>query len=460
MEHNKSFSLSLQKEMEKRDLSMDSEINKAFKELKLKSLLRSSGIKKHKGYPTISLLYLIVLLPFFKKYLSYLWINNCFIKQYEAQKDTYYRFLNHERFNWRTFIYFLALRIIARCDDVPLEQKVLIGDDSISPKTGKNMELVSYHFDHKTRRSTLGNQFLQLAYHNGINLFPIDVAFHTSKNRPNNKTRSMDKRTNGWRRRQETFKKKTDLLVEMLDRAWRHGIDASFVLFDSWFAYDVIISRILNIGYGVICRLKRGRTKYTYQGQSFTLKQLWHQIAKKNTQWLERFKVKAVCVNVTLPRSGEVRILFVSDGKKQWHAFLSTDLELDASAILTYYARRWAIEVFFKDAKQMLYLGKEQSETFDAIVACYSIVMIRYLLLVYILNKYNLTGPMGPLFRELVESHLQLALAEKMWAYVKELMITSSQLFWPEMEPDKFLHLLDIVEDAITNQVQMLTAKL
>ncbi len=63
------------------------------------------------------------------------------------------------------------------------------------------------------------------------------------------------------------------------------------------------------------------------------------------------------CVNVTLPRSGDVRILFVSNGKKQWHAVLSTDLELDPSEILTYYARRWAIEIFFRDAKQMLYLG-------------------------------------------------------------------------------------------------------
>ena len=108
----------------------------------------------------------------------------------------------------------------------------------------------------------------------------------------------------------------------------------------------------------------------------------------------------------------------------------------------------------------MLYLGKEQSETFDAVMACYSIVMMRYLLLVYILNKYAMTGPIGPLFRDLAESHLQLYIAEKMWAYIKELMITSSQLFWPEMEPDRFLHLLDIVEDAISNQVKILTAKL
>jgi hypothetical protein len=144
--------------------------------------------------------------------------------------------------------------------------------------------------------------------------------------------------------------------------------------------------------------------------------------------------------------------------KKQGHAFLSTDLKPDE--ILTYYARRWAIEMVFKDAKQMLYLGKEQNETFEAIIACYSLVMIRYLLLGYILNKYRLTGPIGPLFRELVETHLQLYLTEKIWAYIKELMIVSSQLLWPEIEPDKFLHLLEIIEDASINQTQKLTAKL
>ena len=150
MTHHKSFSLSLQKEMDKRNLSMDSEFNKAFKELKIKALLHRSGIKKHKGYPTITLLYLVVLLPFFKKYLTSLWLNNAFIKHFDAQKDTYYRFLNHERFNWRKFIYLLALRVMARCDEATLEQKTLLADDTIEPKSGQNMELVSYHFDPKT----------------------------------------------------------------------------------------------------------------------------------------------------------------------------------------------------------------------------------------------------------------------------------------------------------------------
>lgn len=460
MKHLTAFSLSLQRQMEKRQLAMDSEIKKALSEIRIRSLLHQSNIRKMSGYGTISLLYIVILLPFMRKHLSSLWSNDILLRYFLARKDTYYRFLNHERFNWRKLVYLVACRIIAIVDQAPLRKKVLIADDTIAIKTGQNIEMVSYHFDHKIKRSVLGRQCLQLGYHNGQHFFPIDMAFHTSTKRPNQRVRMLDRRTNGWRRRNESLRKKTDVLIEMLRRAWAQGFDASFVLFDSWFAHDKVIAEILEIGYGVICRLKAGRNKYLYEGQSYTLKQLWQRHAKKKTQWLSQFNAKGVCLNVKCPKAGDVRILFVSNGKKQWHAFLSTDLELEPSEILAYYALRWAVEIFFKDGKQMLYLGKEQSETFDAAVACYSLVMIRYLLLVYILHKYQITGPMGPLFRDLSELYLQLYLTEKIWAHIKEIMIVSSELLWPEMEPDKFLHLIDIVEHVILNQVAELTAKL
>ena len=76
------------------------------------------------------------------------------------------------------------------------------------------------------------------------------MAFHTSNRRPNNRIRDIDKRTNGWLRRKEAFRKKTDVLIEMIDSAWRAGIDANFVLFDSWFAHDTVISQIYALGYG------------------------------------------------------------------------------------------------------------------------------------------------------------------------------------------------------------------
>lgn len=64
------------------------------------------------------------------------------------------------------------------------------------------------------------------------------------------------------------------------------------------------------------------------------------------------FIEKATSYLSSLPKTGDVRILFISNGKKDWHTLLSTDTELEASEILSYYASHWAIEVVFKDAKQ------------------------------------------------------------------------------------------------------------
>jgi len=56
-----------------------------------------------------------------------------------------------------------------------------------------------------------------------------------------------------------------------------------------------------------------------------------------------------------------VRLLFVrgnaaiekqETGKHDWAVFWSTDINLDAAKILEIYALRWAVEVYFKEAKQ------------------------------------------------------------------------------------------------------------
>jgi len=177
------------------------------------------------------------------------------------------------------------------------------------------------------------------------------------------------------------------------------GISARFVLFDSWYACDKVISQILAIGYGVICRLKANKTHYHYKGKPMTLSQLWHTVARHELHWVSSRQIKAAQLKVELPLAGEVSIVFVRWSKKNWHAFLCTEAEMEIAEILNYYSRRWAIECYFRDCKQLLGLGKGQSETFDAVVARASIVAIRCLILIYILAKRQLTGPIGPLFR-------------------------------------------------------------
>ena len=66
-------SLSIQKEIIKHQLNLDSEIDKSIKELGVKTLLQKSGITKRKGFPALQLLFALILLPFFKISLASLW---------------------------------------------------------------------------------------------------------------------------------------------------------------------------------------------------------------------------------------------------------------------------------------------------------------------------------------------------------------------------------------------------
>lgn len=461
MKKNIRLSLSIQREIENRHLNLESEIDKSMNILGVRTILSKAGIVKQKGHAPLTLLFALALLPFLKEGVRALWVNAYCSRFLKAQKDTVYRFLNHPGFNWRYFITLLVHRVLAKADDSSFNDRVLIVDDSVLPKTGKEMELVSYHFDHKTNRSQLGYQMLQLGYHNKTHFFPLDVAFHTSKNRPNDTIRSLDKRFNGWKRRAETFRKKTEVLIEMLQRAHRSGIDARFVLFDSWFAYDELIAKIVAIGYGVVCRLKATKTRYTYQEKGMTLKQLWHDVARHNLRPVPGWNIKAAVLDVSLPHSGTVRLVFVRWSKKQWHCFLCTETDLYSEEILNYYARRWAIEVYFRDTKQYLALGEGQSECFDALIAWTSIVMVRYILLVYILSRKSATGAsVGPLYQQLAQQHLEMAVVNLLVDRIQQVFMMSSQILENQNSTDNFLYMLDIIETAINFQPVKRCAKL
>ncbi|MEA3451136.1 MAG: transposase, partial [Bacteroidota bacterium] len=51
--------------------------------------------------------------------------------------------------------------------------------------------------------------------------------------------------------------------------------------------------------------------------------------------------------------------------------------------IIEVYLVRWTIEVFFKENKQLLYLGKSQSRDFDEQIADISLSLVRYIFFNY-----------------------------------------------------------------------------
>ncbi|MEI6269344.1 MAG: transposase [Methylococcaceae bacterium] len=60
--------------------------------------------------------------------------------------------------------------------------------------------------------------------------------------------------------------------------------------------------------------------------------------------------------------SGNAGDTQATTGKHDWAVFLTTHTKLSSAEILELYAMRWAIEVYFKEAKQHLGFLKEQSK--------------------------------------------------------------------------------------------------
>lgn len=87
----------------------------------------------------------------------------------------------------------------------------------------------------------------------GHTFLPLDFALLSSgKSAINGMNEKIDKRTNGYKRRQEALLSAPQVIVSMLDRALAAGATASYVLMDSWFTHAPLIGEIASRGLDVI----------------------------------------------------------------------------------------------------------------------------------------------------------------------------------------------------------------
>jgi hypothetical protein len=211
----------------------------------------------------------------------------------------------------------------------------------------------------------------------------------------------------------------------MLKRAIRSGFVPDYVLTDSWFFCHKFLQAIVEVGRRIhlVSMAKIGIAKYTLLPGGDTLNP--HQILTKYERKLGKTsrKYKSRYLQFQASYQGtRVKIFMVKFGRNNnWRMLVTTDLEISFSKIMEVYAIRWSIEVFFKECKQNLRLGKCQSNDFDAQIADATLCMIRYILLSYCERiRYGIT--IGGLFRELSQATIQDNLLTSLNGYFFELL--------------------------------------
>lgn len=415
-------------------------------------MTRQLNALKQKGYFASDVLLILLYLPFLG--IATVWglFKSGCVKLTDAQKDVYYRLKNNDNIDWRRLLFMFAKRFrkvsTENGEEAENTVKCLIVDDTDCPKTGKRIEFIGKIFDHVRRRWVLGFKLLTLGYWDGKSFLPLDLSLHHEKgknkkrpfglNRTELKKRfskQRPKNSSGAKRARELSTNKIINAIKMIKRAVKHGFLADYVLADSWFISEYFIKSTRKIKKGLIHVLgtcKMDKRKYTLGGEQYTARQLLQKFKprKKRSR-----KVNAWYIELTVDYKGiPVKLFFSRYSKRgKWHLLLTTDLSLTFNKAIEIYNIRWSIEVFFKEAKQYLKLGKSQANDFDAQIADVTISMMQYIILA-LHKRFQAYETLGELFRQNQKYFLELTLAERLWGLFLELQRQIIEIFEIDIE--------------------------
>lgn len=228
-------------------------------------------------------------------------------------------------------------------------------DDSLGkkPKESKHFEPVGWHFDAKEGKAYgHGVSFVTMHLQYGNRSVPINWRIYLKEKTVRKLNRQYTQKI--------SFKSKMMLAMEMLKEIQPllpEGY-AIYVLFDSWYASNKLITFCRQNNWHVICALKSNRR---FQGKRLSrvaryvrhrnLTKVWVDSTNTSTLYwtcLKRGKLKGITDEVSVIISKR------HPRDKRPEFFLCTDTSLSVKKALSLYTRRWAIEVDYLYLKNRL----------------------------------------------------------------------------------------------------------
>jgi hypothetical protein len=396
---------------------------------------------------------LLLLFPFFEIKTSWNYADSALYRFLSCGKDVFYRLMNDSSIDWRSLSYSLTMQLIRKVqNNSELDNsnpRCLIIDDTDLPKTGRQIELIGKIFSHVTQTSNLGFKGLFMGYHDGKSFFSLDFSLHGEKGKNQNKpygltpaqskkrySKKRDKSSKGSERTDDYFLTKIESMINMIRLAITKGVRFDYVLTDSWFTCFELVKFIVSrrIKCHFIGMIKMGKTRYNAFGKCLTSKEIVDLLRRK--KMTKRSKLLGYYYAETIVdfKGIQVKLFFCKSSKKgNWNGMMTTNTELTFEQAYKIYSTRWSVEVFFKESKQHLGLGKCQAQDFDAQIAATTLCMIQYNLL-SVVKRFNDYETLGELFRETQKDALKLTISEQIWLIIIELIAELSEILDIETE--------------------------
>ena len=206
--------------------------------------------------------------------------------------------------------------------------------------------------DFHLQRGSLGLQRGFSGYYlpDGNTLIPVNSCLLASAKDTNiiGPVKDFDHRTLAGKRRRLAQTKAPEAMLTLLDTALSAGLNADYVLFDSWFSTPAQATAIHSKGMDVIAMIKKSsRIKYSYCGEQLNIKEIYS-INKKRRGRSKYLLSVDVMVGKENPIPAKIVCVRNKANRKDWLAFICTDTTLSEEEIIRIYGKRWQIEVFFK----------------------------------------------------------------------------------------------------------------
>ena len=409
------------------------------------SLLRIAGAYKQSGTPVIAVFQRLFSLVFSGRTL-FMSLKGA---STDTGKDTFYRFVNSCRINWFKFTTMLSALIINRLLSQATGEdrvNVFIVDDTVYARgRSKKVELLSWVHDHARHVSVRGFRLLTLGWSDGNSFVPVNGCLLASAaKRCHENTYAVDKRTCGYRQRLRALGKAPDVMQQMLKQARESGIQASYVLFDSWFSSPKAMMAITEENLDVIAMLKKtSKVHYRYNGEMLPVTEIYKRNKKRRGRSKYLLSVTIEMNDRKQCKSVPARLVFVRNKrkKKEYLVLISTNVSLPEEEIIRIYGKRWNIEVFFKVCKSYLKLtGECRSLSYDAMTAYVAIVFARYMML-SVENRMQVDErTLCELFYAVSDELPDITWIEAFRILMEQLVVTATErLFLTEAELDALL---------------------
>ncbi|RBP56762.1 DDE superfamily endonuclease [Alkalibaculum bacchi] len=379
------------------DLNSNSKLVTRFlKKYQIGALLKACNAYKTKGFSVVSVFEYLLSIVFINRSMYMNYVTNHYCPEFK--KDTVYRFMNSPKIHWQKFTTLLAAKVtnqsITRLTHESRENVLIIDDTLFERNRSKNVELLSRVFDHVKHRYTKGFRLLTLGWSDGNTFIPVAGSLLSSsndKNLLNEAKGNLDNRSIAAKRRLQSKRKATTVMIELIKTALKSGISAKYVLFDTWFCSPSSLIAVKKTGIDAIAMAKKtSKVHYFFNGEKKSVKEIYTSCKKRRgrSRYLLSVDASVQKDDVIIP----LKLVFVRNrnNRKDYLVLVTTDPTLSEDEVIRIYGKRWGIEVFFKVCKSYLKLTKSfRGLSFDAQTAYVAIVFTRYTVL-SIENRFHI----------------------------------------------------------------------